>query len=344
MDIKRGTQTWTKASQEPMINRDNTQMISATDKQKFLEDKNVGDVLNQVTDPNWIETSKAQRKVGSSELGKDAFMSLLLTQMKNQDPTTPLKSHEMAAQLAQFTSLEKLTNIDKGIEGLTKSQAPSHNFEALSLIGKVIKTDSSKVNHMTKDQSHEIKFQLMADASEVQLTVKDPQDNVVRTLKAANLKAGKNEIAWNGLMEDGTPATAGNYTIGFQAKSSNGNKIAVQPKIEGKITGINFTPQGPQLLVGKQTVEMSDIQTISDPAPEMEQQLSAAAAAATMVQPPQAQNNQASKKSVEVKKETKDNEKNGVAKAKLNEGSLETANVSHELMSQIGKQGIMSGM
>lgn len=340
MDIKSGTQTWVKSSQEP-INRDNTQTTSAIDQQKYFADKDVGDILNKVADPNWVENSKAQRKVGNSELGKDAFMSLLLTQMKNQDPTTPLKSHEMAAQLAQFTSLEKLTNIDKGIDGLTKSQQPSHNFEALTLIGKMVTTDSSKVIH-AKDQSHDIKFQLPKDAQEVQLAIKDAEGNVVRTLTVNNLKAGKNEVAWNGQMEDGTPARAGNYTVGFQAKGSNGNKIAVASKIEGKITGVNFTASGPQMLVGKQTVDMSDIQTISEAQQEMEQQLSAAAA--TMVQPPQAApNNQKNNKTVEVKPENKDNGKSDLAKAKMS-GSLETANLSRELTQELTKQGIMSGM
>lgn len=334
MDVKLNTQTWSSATKEAPVNRDTTQTISATDKQKYLEDKNVGDILNQVADPNWIQTSKAERKVGSSELGKDAFMSLLLTQMKNQDPTTPLKSHEMAAQLAQFTSLEKLTNIDKGIEGLTKSQEPSHNFEALSLIGKVITTDSSKVSHTSRDQTHDISFQLPKDVSEVQVVIKDEQGNAIRTLKAGNLKAGKNEIPWNGEMEDGTQAQTGNYTASFQAKSSSGDKVFVQSKIEGKITGINFSPKGPQLLVGKQTVEMSEIKTISEEA----------ASAATMVPPPQAQNNQSVKKTVEVKKETKDNDKDGVTKAKLSNGSLESANVSPQLLTQLGKQSLMSGM
>ena len=346
MDVKLNTQTWSSAKQDAPVNRDNTQHVSATDQKKFLEDKNVGDLLNNVADPNWIQTQKAeQRKVGSSELGKDAFMSLLLTQMKNQDPTTPLKSHEMAAQLAQFTSLEKLANIDKGIEGLTKAQAPSHNFEALSLIGKVITTDSSKVNHTTRDQSHDITFQLPKDVSEVQLVIKDEQGNAIRTLKAGNLKAGKNELAWNGQMEDGTPAQPGNYNVSFQAKSSSGDKVFVQSKLEGKITGINFTAQGPQLMVGKQTVEMSEIKTISESAPQsVEQQLGAAASAATMVQPPQAQNNQNAQKKVEVKKETKDNGKDGVTNAKLSGGSLDNTNMAPQLLSQLGKQSLMSGM
>ena len=54
MDVKLNTQTWSSATKDAPVNRDTTQNISALDKQKNLEDKNVGDIANQIVDPNWI--------------------------------------------------------------------------------------------------------------------------------------------------------------------------------------------------------------------------------------------------------------------------------------------------
>lgn len=265
ISVKGGTQTWSTAPQKTDFKSDGAQNLSATDRAKALGDSDIGDVLNRVADPNYVDTSKKMRTVGDNQLGKDAFMTLLLTQMKNQDPTNPLKSHEMAAQLAQFTTLEKLNNINEGIDGLRKDQQPSHNFEALSFIGKSITTDNSKVSRLDKDAHHDIRFTLPGDSQKVTLTVKDAEGKPVRSLEFKNLKAGKNELDWNGMTDEGTPAPIGDYTVAFEAVGSNGRKLFVETKTEGVISGVNFTPHGPQLLVGKQIVNMSEVKSISDP-------------------------------------------------------------------------------
>src|SRR5262249_22728680 len=161
---------------------------------------------------------------GNAELGKDAFMSLLLTQMKNQDPTNPLKSHEMAAQLAQFTSLEKLNNINEGIEKLRKDNQPDHNFQALAMIGKVVTMDNSKIMRTEEGESHDLRFSLPTDAQKAELEIKDANGNVVRKVDMKNLKAGPNSIVWNGKTEEGATAGKGDYSLSVQAIGSNGKK------------------------------------------------------------------------------------------------------------------------
>lgn len=265
ISVKGGTQTWSKAEQTVSQPRDDRKSISAEQQEQFFGDQAIGDVLNKVADPNWVDPAKAVRKVGDSSLDKDAFMKLLLTQMKNQDPTNPLQSHEMAAQLAQFTSLEKLTNISEGIDSLTKAQAPAHNFEALSLIGKAVSGDSSKIERSDDKDSHAISFQVRQDAQKVTIKIKNAEGQVVRTLESANMKAGKNEIMWNGKTEDGSDAPKGSYLVSIEANASNGQKLGADTRFEGVITGVNFTAQGPVLMIGKQAVAMKDVKEIVDP-------------------------------------------------------------------------------
>src|SRR5438445_10608183 len=75
--------------------------LSTQDKAKTGEE-DVGSIANKLADPNWTDPSKKVRATGNPSLDKDAFFKLMLAQMKNQDPTNPMKSHEMAAQLANF--------------------------------------------------------------------------------------------------------------------------------------------------------------------------------------------------------------------------------------------------
>src|SRR5688500_17684299 len=117
MNVKTGTKTWSTAEQTSSMKGDGKNTLSAQDRQKILGEEDLGTHLNKIADPNWVDPAK-MRKVGNSELDKDAFLKLFLAQLKNQDPTNPMESHELAAQLAQFSSLEKLNNIDTGIAGM----------------------------------------------------------------------------------------------------------------------------------------------------------------------------------------------------------------------------------
>lgn len=372
MSVKGGTQTWTTAPQQSAQKADGTNNVSAGDAEKFFDGQNIGDVLNKVSDPNYIDASKQIRKVGNPELGKDAFMTLLLTQMKNQDPTNPLKSHEMAAQLAQFTQLEKLQNIDSGIAGLRKDGQPNTNFQALAFIGKTITTDNSKVNRTDTESQHEIRFSLPADAQELKMNVKDAAGNPVRSLEFKNMKTGKNELVWNGMADDGSKAPPGDYAISFEATGSNGKKMFIETKTEGIISGVNFTPKGPQLMVGKQVVSMDDVKSISETAatPDMStlgdpnsqmmqqlmQQMPGAMNAPGQKQKPQSPAGQAAPaandgkvlpvstegpKKAEVKPEYKANR--GKA-ASMKTGDLNDASMAQGLINNLNKTGAKAGM
>lgn len=366
ISVKGGTQTWSTAKQESALKGDGSQSISSADQEKYFQGESLGDTLNKVADPNYIDESKKMRTTGNNQLGKDAFMTLLLTQMKNQDPTNPLKSHEMAAQLAQFTQLEKLNNINDGIAGMRKDNEPDHNFQALALIGKTISTDNSKVGRTDTESTHAIRFNLGADAQSAKMVVKDASGNPIRTVDFKNLKTGKNELEWNGQTDEGAKAPVGDYTISIAATGSNGRGVAVEMKTEGVISGVNFTPHGPQLLVGKQTISMADVKTIKEteqqpsmetlgtPNAQMMQQLQqmmmapqGAAGAAPKAQGQPANNagmmpiqNQSPKKA-EVKQETK---ADTAKRAKLMKGDLNDAAMAQGLINQLNKTGAKAGM
>ena len=239
--------------------------LSAPNTQKALGgEQTVGDVLNKVADPNWVDPSKKVRKAGNAQLDKDAFLKLMLAQMKFQDPTKPMESHEMAAQLAQFTSLEQLNNIHTTLESMKTAQSPSVNYQALAFIGKKISTDSSKVTRNTGDTEHAMRFQLLGDADKIRVTVKDAGGNAVRKIDLTNLKKGENSVKWNGLSDDGISQRPGEYHITIEAQGASGAKVYARTQFEGRITGLNYTPEGPVLMVGNQTVRMSEVKKIEE--------------------------------------------------------------------------------
>ncbi|AHI07015.1 basal-body rod modification protein flgD [Bdellovibrio bacteriovorus W] len=238
--------------------------ISATEKDK-LGGENIGEVLNKLVDANWIDPAKKPRTTGNAELDKDAFFKLVLTQMKNQDPTNPMKSHEMAAQLANFSSLEQMQNMNKTLEELKNAQKPTENFQALNLIGKAVAGDSSQVVRGVNDRDHDFKFALPMDASEVTIKVRDPEGNIARTYNLKNLKQGENKISWNGEDDRGMKSPPGEYQFIAEAKTADGKKLSIKTDFDGMITGVSYSPAGPVLHVGNQSIRFSDVRKITDP-------------------------------------------------------------------------------
>lgn len=278
ISVKRSTQAFaTPKNETPALMRQGAsadlaktngavdQTTAAGDYQKAYGDQAIGDVLNKLADPNWQDPAKKIRTTGNNSLDKDAFFKLMLTQMKNQDPTNPMQSHEMAAQLAQFSSLEQLNNIGKGIDGLSAATASQGSFGALSFIGKVVSGDASKISRAAGDTEHGFGFQLGADAQKVKISVKDSNGKVIRELEPGAMKKGQNTVKWNGLTNEGLPARPGDYKFSIEATGNGGQKVFAKSAFEGRISGVDFTAQGPMVIVNGQSIKLSDVKKIEDP-------------------------------------------------------------------------------
>lgn len=306
---------------------------------KKLGAENVGDLLNKVSDPNWVDPSKKMRTVGNDKLDKDAFFKLMLAQMKNQDPTNPLKSHEMAAQLASFSSLEQMQNMNTTLTELKNGQKPTEQFQVLNLLGKAVAGDSSKIVRAKGDKTHEFVFTLPAVAKESDIRVRNADGEVVKSYKIANLKAGENRLPWNGQDENGNAVPEGEYQFFIEAKNDAGAKLAIKTEFEGLISGVNYTSEGPVLMIGNQAIRLKDVKKIVDPSllgsqpqpaamidPEAQQQMpspSPSAATGTAAQPV----------TTSPKKEVQ-----GAPAAPPRSKLLDQVGLSNEMMSKLAKE------
>lgn len=266
MDVKAGTKTWRDPQlQEPDLKQQqNTRNLSQAEKDA-LGTENIGEALNKMADPNYVDPSKKMRGVGSSAMDKDAFFKLMIAQLKYQDPTNPLKNHEMAAQLAQFSGLEQMSNVNTTLKEMKEANKPIEQFQALNLIGKEISGDSAKITRSDLDKAHEVKFNLPQDTKETEVTIFNAKKEVVRKMKFPQLKAGENKFEWNGEDEKGNKAKAGEYKVQIEATGTAGQRLNAKTDFTGVVTGMSFSPEGPVLQVGKQNVRLKDIRQFSDP-------------------------------------------------------------------------------
>lgn len=198
--------------------------------------------------------------LGSSSMGKDQFLQLLVTQLQNQDPTQPMQNTEFVAQLAQFSSLEQLQNVNSNLTtGILLNQSVNNSLST-SLIGKTIEAQGNTLTYAQGDKP-ELSFKLSADAN-AKVDVVDANGKVVATIKADGLKAGQNKVTWDGMTSDGTAAPAGDYTFKVTATDTKGNAVTSSTLVQGRVTGVEFDNGATYLLVGSHKYQLSDVTQI----------------------------------------------------------------------------------
>lgn len=200
---------------------------------------------------------------GSNALGKDEFLKLMMAQLAQQDPTAPSDSNAFVAQLAQFSSLEQMQNVNSSLESLLIGQASQNNSGAVNLVGKDVLYKTDKI-HLEQGGHPVAQAKLGAEAAEVTATITDDQGRVVRTIKMGGQPAGDVEIEWDGREESGNTAKPGTYTVSIAAKDSKGNIIDVEQRASGRVSGVSFENGYPEVILGDQKLKMSDIVEINE--------------------------------------------------------------------------------
>jgi flagellar basal-body rod modification protein FlgD len=195
---------------------------------------------------------RATTTTGSTVLGKDDFLRLLITQLRYQDPLNPLDQNQFLAQTAQFTSLEHLQNITAGIENLGQLLSSSSLSETAALVGRTVRAS-------TRPFAYEgapvlLPFAVDAPVSSVTVEVRNAGGAVVRRLTTGAVPAGAATVAWDGRDAAGQPMTAGTYTY---AVSSTGAGQAVA--VEGPVTSVGLVEGLPAYRVGDVLVRAWDI-------------------------------------------------------------------------------------
>lgn len=191
---------------------------------------------------------------GSTTLGKDDFLRLLVTQLKYQDPLNPLDQNQFLAQTAQFTSLENLQNISTGIDSLRGLLAGNSLVESAALVGRTVRSASRDVAFDGHPLS--LSFSLEAPVASVNVDIVDASGTVVRRLTTGAAGAGTASIAWDGRDAGGQPVTAGTYTYFVSSGGGTGPQPAA---VTGVITGLAFVNGQPVYRVGDATVRPGEI-------------------------------------------------------------------------------------
>jgi flagellar basal-body rod modification protein FlgD len=182
-------------------------------------------------------TSTTEKK--ASALGQDQFLTLLVAQLKNQDPLNPTDATEFTAQLAQYSQLEQLFNLNDSMDQLASAQNNSERLSALSLIGQDVVVEESEFT--LGSEPAQIGYRVDGTASSANLLIKNSSGKTVATLAAKDLSAGNHYLTWDGKDSGGNTLASGKYSITIDAKSADGKSATVAPLVRSKVTGIDLS-------------------------------------------------------------------------------------------------------
>ncbi|WP_010184710.1 flagellar hook assembly protein FlgD [Sphingomonas sp. PAMC 26605] len=167
-------------------------------------------------------TANAAVNSSSTTLGTSDFLKLLTAQLQNQDPFSPTDNSQMVAQLAQITSTSGIADMSTTLKAIqTKLNGPS-TADALSYVGKTILTEGSTAYGRTSGGIAGA-AEIDGDASDVSVSIKDANGQLLNTIDLGAQKAGDISYDWNGKTASGTDAGTGPFTVSVSATGTSGS-------------------------------------------------------------------------------------------------------------------------
>lgn len=180
-----------------------------------------------------------QSKSDSTTLGKQDFLTLLVTQLQYQDPLNPADSTQFVSQLAQFSALEQMQNVNSNLETLQLYEQSINNSQAMNFIGKNVKVSGS-VFEYTSGGGHEFSFNVDQEVAEVHIKIYDSQGVVVAQIDPGAMSAGEQTVSWDGTDINGDAVDSGTYTFRISAKDSDGNDMSKATYMKARVTGVGY--------------------------------------------------------------------------------------------------------
>ncbi|MDD0972679.1 flagellar hook assembly protein FlgD [Pseudomonas fontis] len=204
-------------------------------------------------------------KTGANKqaLGKDAFLQLLVTQMKHQNPLDPQDNSEFVAQLAQFSSLEGITSLNESVTAISGNFKSSQALQASSLVGRsvIAQTDKAVVD-TTKSFNGSVT--VPQSLSNCTVTITDKDGKAVKTIQMGEQKAGNAAFVWDGTNDAGQKVDPGAYSFKATTKV-DGKALEMYTMLPATVSSVTLSKTGGEMmlnLAGLGSIALSKVQTI----------------------------------------------------------------------------------
>jgi len=206
-----------------------------------------------------LALKQPEAKKADDGLGQDAFLELMLTQIKHQDPLNPMESGDFLSQIAQFGTVNGITELNKSFATLSSALQSNQALQASTMVGNTVLVPSNKAELAAGGQ---VTGKIFSESSlaNLVLSISDATGQSIRKINLGTNEAGLTEFTWDGLDGSGNPVPAGSYTIEAAAQVNN-EEVAQTVLVNAKVESVSLiTGQEPLLnLNGLGAYSISDV-------------------------------------------------------------------------------------
>lgn len=202
-----------------------------------------------------------------NKMGRDEFLKLLTHQLQNQDPLKPQDQGKMAADLAQFSQLEQLANLNTKFEKFGANKNEIDRYYGSHMIGKTVLTQGNTIEFKGQGSESKILFNLNADSKKTMIRIFDESNNLVHEEWKDAMSKGGHEMKWDGVGLDKTVQPSGNYRVQVYAWDKNEEPIKVESQVKGVVRSVNFDEGETVLNVDGKKVYLRDVSSFFLDAP-----------------------------------------------------------------------------
>jgi len=197
-------------------------------------------------------------------LDKDDFLKLFLTELKYQDPTSPMDTDKILTQTADMATLETMENTKKAMENMATAFSSSAGFSLISSVGKVADTGYNGLNFAEGGEEADFDLYFNHDYVDGTITVTDANGDTVIEMDITSGEKGTRTFTWDGLDSNGDPVEAGAYKIDASYTDSAGKQYSTRMGLY-PIQSVRFSGTEPSFKLGGEYYSMEDIMEIYEP-------------------------------------------------------------------------------
>ncbi|MEO1091033.1 MAG: flagellar hook capping FlgD N-terminal domain-containing protein [Pseudomonadota bacterium] len=190
----------------------------------------------------------------------DDFLTLLTTQLKNQDPLSPMDSAEFTQQLVAFTGVEQSVATNQTLGAMLDLMENGTLGGAASYLGKIVDATGSQIV-LPEDGTSTFRVTLPEGVAAMRVTIADADGAVVRTMEGTTT-AGAHDVTWDGLNDDGRPVAGGTYHVAIDARDHAGDPVDASTRVRGTVTAAENRGGTLVLTVGDREVALSDVEVV----------------------------------------------------------------------------------